>query len=345
MFPFRRKPKVVVEARQSNYTDAITAQIIATAGGSISEPDPYSTAALEIGAGVLQRAFAVADVEGAEIDPVLLGDMVRSLIVSGQCAYYYDLTELIPAPIWEISGGISRASWRYKLEIPSPSGNTFTFEVGSNRVVHPRYSFDKVQPWIGVGPLQRALLSGQLQANIESSVRDETSGSVGYLLPIPTAGDDPSVTLLKDDLKKLKGKTVVVETTAGGWGEGRLAAPSQDYAPKRIGPNPPASVPEIMRHNQLSILATIGVPVELVTASDGTGQREAWRRCLHGTIQPLGVLLSAELSRVYGRKVQLTFDRLMASDIQGRARAFQSMVGGGMSVTEAAAQSGLLSDE
>lgn len=337
--PFRRKP----EKRQS-YTDAITAQIIANAG-QLPDTDPHTIAALEIGAGVLQRAFALADVSGAQISPAVLGDMVRKLVVQGEVVYYFDLSFLLPVAHWEVVGGIVPSTWRYRIEMHSPSGQTSSVVVSSDRIVHPRYSIDANEPWKGIGPLQRAVLSGKLQANIETSLKDEASGAVGYLLPIPTGGDDDSVTDMKADLKSLKGKTAVVETTAGGWGEGRLAAPSQDYQPKRIGPNPPASMPELMKANQLSILAALGVPVELVTASDGTGQREAWRRCLHGTIQPLGAILSAELSRVFQREVRLSFDRLMASDIQGRARAFQSMVAGGMSVQEAAAQSALLDSE
>ncbi len=35
----------------------------------------------------------------------------------------------------------------------------------------------------------------------------------------------------------------------------------------------------------------------------------------------------------------------MASDITGRARAFQSMVGGGMDVTKTAVLSGLMTEE
>ena len=339
MWPFERKPE------HRNYTDAITAQIL-QASGKQPDTDPYTIAALEIGAGLLQRAFSLADVTGADIDPAVLGDMARKVVVHGEAVYYYDLAGLYPVAQWEVTGGsYTPDTWRYVLELPTPSGRTVSVSIESARILHPRYSYDAVQPWIGIGPLKRMILSGKLQANVETSLRDEASGAVGYLLPIPTGGDDDSVRDMKADIKTLAGKVAVVETTAGGWGEGRLAAPSQDYQPKRIGPNPPQAMIEILRGNQQSILAALGVPIELVTASDGTGQREAWRRCLHGTIQPLGALLSAELSRVYRRQVTLSFDRLMASDIQGRARAFQSMVGGGMPLNEAAAQSGLLEGE
>lgn len=341
MWPFR-KP---IEVRQAPYTDAITAAIIAANSSSASTPNVTDTSAIEIAVGVIGRAFALAEVEGAVIEAAIVSAIARSLIIRGEAVFLYDGIELLQPASYEIEGSYRRETWRYTMEFPTPSGHTVSMVAGTSRVMHARYSFDAAQPWLGIGPLSRANLSGELQANMERALRDESSGAVGYLLPIPTGGDDDSVANLKADIKSLNGRTAVVETTAGGWGEGRLAAPSQDYAPKRIGPNPPDSMAVLHRQTLHSILAMIGVPVELVTANDGTGQREAWRRCLHGTIHPLAMLIQTELSRIYARSVRLGFDRLMASDIQGRARAFQSMVGGGMSVTEAAAQSGLLADE
>ena len=44
-------------------------------------------------------------------------------------------------------------------------------------------------------------------------------------------------------------------------------------------------------------------------------------------------------------ELTLNFDALMASDLQGRARAFQSLVGGGMDVERAATLSGMLQGE
>lgn len=43
--------------------------------------------------------------------------------------------------------------------------------------------------------------------------------------------------------------------------------------------------------------------------------------------------------------VSFSFDRLFASDLQGRARAFQSMVGGGMDPGKAAGLAGLMEAE
>ena len=54
-------------------------------------------------------------------------------------------------------------------------------------------------------------------------------------------------------------------------------------------------------------------------AGDAAGQRESWRRFLHGSVQPLGDLLAGELAvKLDVPGLRLTFDRLMASDLSGR---------------------------
>ena len=86
-----------------------------------------------------------------------------------------------------------------------------------------------------------------------------------------------------------------------------------------------------------------GVPTALLAESPtGTGTREAWRQFLFGTVAPLGKLVAAELSRKLDAPISLTWADLRASDLAGRARAFQSMVGGGMDLSRAAALAGLM---
>ena len=60
----------------------------------------------------------------------------------------------------------------------------------------------------------------------------------------------------------------------------------------------------------------------------GTGQREAWSRALFGVISTLGRIVETELrAKLNIPELLLTWDELRASDLSGRARAFQSMVG------------------
>ena len=93
----------------------------------------------------------------------------------------------------------------------------------------------------------------------------------------------------------------------------------------------------------VDVLAACGVPPSLTAANaDGTGQREAFRRFVALTIRPAARLLEAELSAKLEREVRLDFSDLRSDDLSGRARAFQSLVGGGMDVAKAAALAGLL---
>ena len=57
---------------------------------------------------------------------------------------------------------------------------------------------------------------------------------------------------------------------------------------------------------------------------------------------PVSLSVSAELSDKLDTDIRLSIDRMFASDLSGRARAFQSMVGGGMDVQKAAALAGLM---
>ena len=95
----------------------------------------------------------------------------------------------------------------------------------------------------------------------------------------------------------------------------------------------------------MEVLAACGVPPELVSGGDGTSLRESYRRLLHSTIAPLGRIVQAELRAKAHPGISLSFDSLFAADLSGRARAFQSMVGGGMDVARAAGLAGLMVSE
>ena len=88
----------------------------------------------------------------------------------------------------------------------------------------------------------------------------------------------------------------------------------------------------------MAVLAACGVPADLAfSAPTRTGQQEAWRRFLHGSVQPLADLLAVELAdKLDTPDLRLTFSALRASDVGQRARAFATMVKGGMEKTEAA---------
>ena len=346
MWPFTKRSDTAPVEDRGAYADAIVAQILAAAGAGISGAG--RTSSLEIAAGVVSRAFGAGTVEGnlqaADLTARHLADIGRDLVTVGESVWLYRGAWL-RASSWEIAGrGPLPESWRYRCQVAVPDGAVMYSEAGS-RVLHARYSTDRSRPWVGVGPLERCTLAGDLFASMEQRMGEEAGGAVGHLLPIPTDGNDPTVSGLKSDISGLAGRTALVETTQAGYGQGRAAAPAADYKPQRIGATFTANTVPVYSAVQLSILAACGVPIELVSESEGTGQREAWRRFLHGTVQPLADIVADELTRATGARASINFESLFASDIQGRARAFQSMVGGGMDIEAAAAASGLVTAE
>lgn len=324
--PFRREPP----AEKRQYTDALV-QIIQSRAAGADDADALRTSAVEIAAGIYARAFASAGVDGIELTAADRAAVARDLIVAGESVWWMDGGRPMRAASHVVSGAsCDEREWRYRIESARPDGNR-TYNAPGADVAHVRYSADKTQPWIGIPPLKRALSGASLAGNIEQKLGEEASGTVGYVLPAPVGGADDSVSALKNDLGSLKGKTAIVETMAGGFGEGRTSAPQADWSPRRIGPTFGAdAVPEVYRLSQMSVLAALGVPVELVHPGSGTGDREAYRRFLHGSVAPLGRLCEEQFSKLAKRPVKLDWDQLFASDIMGRARAWQSLVGSGM---------------
>ena len=218
--------------------------------------------------------------------------------------------------------------------------------------MHGRYSIDPARPWAGVSPLGWARLTGKLHASIEDAIADEAGGTRGHLLPVPQGPDSDEVDAngdpvdpladLRADIASLRGRTVLTETTSAGWGEGQMAAPQADWRPQRIGANPPPSLATLRTDSAQAVLSACGCSADLFTHGDAAGQRESWRRFLHGSVQPLAELLAIELAgKLDAPGLRLTFDRLFASDLSGRARAFGSLVQGGMDAGRAADLAGL----
>ena len=160
---------------------------------------------------------------------------------------------------------------------------------------------------------------------------------MGVLIPTPHVDSQ-----LQADLAKLGGRLALVESTASGWNEGRSGAPRGDWKPQRIGADPPAALDALRGSVGLSIAAACGVPPALLIGGDSTGLRESFRVFLHSTIQPLARLILDELrAKLDEPDLSLSFERLAAGDITGRARALGQMVKAGVPLEEARRLAGL----
>ena len=333
----------------SSYTDALIASITANAGGTTTA-FPNATASLEACSGIIGRAFASAEVDATPtvkelLSPAFLALIGRSLVRRGELVCYMSPDngiDLLPCSSHDVSGGASPHSWRYRCVVSGPSRTRTYRGLPREGVIHLTYSVDPETPWKGAGPLQVARIAGRLSAETATALADESSGPRGSFLPLPVDGNDATLAALKGDIRKSRGNLLTVES--GDWdnsGQGR----GTDYNAQRFGSNPPAGLVETMSVASREVMAACGVNPSLFSAEGGSAGREAYRQLLFGTVAPLGKMVEAELTEKLETPVKLDWSELRASDIAGRARAFQSLVGGGMDVSKASALSGLLMPE
>lgn len=227
--------------------------------------------------------------------------------------------------------------------------NSRTVDVPSASVLHFKWGTDPAQPWRGISPLAAVAETSRLLAESTAHLADEASGPRGSLIPLGVdPGDDDETTSpvakLQEAIGALRGGAALVESTRN-MGDGLpVGSPTGDWKPNRLGANPPDSLVDLSDKAALAVLAACGIPPELMSGnSQGTVSREAFRRFLHATVTPLLDAMAAEAAHKLAEP-SLAFDTtgLHAADVQGRARAFQSLVGGGMDIERAAGLSGLL---
>ena len=220
------------------------------------------------------------------------------------------------------------------MTMAGPSTTT-TRTMSADRVLHITYATETDSPWRGVGPLQGASSTADLLSELESKLGQELSGPTGSLIAVPQGVD---VANLQADLRELKGNLALLPTTASGYGAGFQAAPRGDYDVQRIGANPPMAAVELRKGVSQAVLAACGVPPALGGGDGGsaTEMRESFRQFLHASVDPIARRVARQVKAAFDTDFGFSFDRLFASDLSGRARAFQSMVGGGLPVDEAA---------
>lgn len=344
MFGLRRKS----EKRQVDATDVIVQQIQSQANNQNAAAVPGATAAVEIASGIIQRAFMSARLDGVlqdiGLNQAVFGSIGRALARRGECVFMIrnrPNLSIVAANTHDIRGGYEVDTWRYDLTFQGPSKSLTIRGVRSQDVLHFRWSYDLSTPWVGVGPLQSASLDARLLGAVVKGLGDECLSPSGAFLPVPkTGGDDQSVALLKGDIKAAGGSILLVESMSDAWQSGGSGQVNHDWTVRRFGADPPDSLLKVYRQAHNAVLEAYGLSSALLADSTGTGSRESWRIALFGLINPLAKMIQSELSEKLGLDVNLEFDELRASDLQGRARGFKALVEGGMSVERALQVSG-----
>ena len=332
------------ENRETDYSDTLVNLLLRRAqGGAVTAT---VSGALEAVAGAVGRAFLSAEVHGpdwatAALTPSVMQMFGRALIRNGDNVYHLDTgagLTIIPGQTHSVAGGFMPSSWIYDVSLPGPSG-TYGIVAGAQDVLHLRYATDPETPWRGAGPLQIASDAGRLSAEVLSALADEASGPVGSFLPLPK--EDQTTGALKGDIRSAKGTMLTVESSAGSW-DAAGPSPAGDWAQKRFGANPPQGLVLLLQAARVETWAACGISGALFEAADSASLREAYRLFLFSLIAPLGKLVQSELQSKIDPSIMLDWTDMRAADVQGRARALQSMTGGGMPLADAVALSGLL---
>ena len=175
---------------------------------------------------------------------------------------------------------------------------------------------------------------------------DEAGGPIANLLTVPqdggAGGDDDPLADLKTDISKARGKALLVETTAAGWGEGRGGAPQRDWAAARLGPNFPASMATVQKQAFASVLAACGTFLQGLFESRGGRYQlkgKHSRRWHLNLVLPMARLLEHELTAKLETPVKLKFDSY-ALDMVSRASVVDKLVRAGVPTATALAAVG-----
>ena len=330
-----------VEVRES-YTDTVIARLVAASAGvgDGSALAAIETAARWWGLGLASATVKPSNIALTAITPTTLDLIGRALCRSGESLHAIDVrrgqVSLTPCGSWTISGSDDPASWRYRVTLSGPdTSRTITLPAAS--VLHIRYAPHPSRPWKGRSPVQLAIDTARVAGLLETA----TAGELGFtqtqvLTPRRNQGEyAPVDTLAPDTIQK------IVSAFAEHVSSDAFVIPA-DVTAQRLGPEPPDSFALLRDRFENSILAMCGLPPALVAATGtGTAMREAFRQVLHSLLKPLGAILGEELREKLHPEAALSFDALRAGDITGSARAFGSLVTGGLTPKSAAEVVGL----
>ena len=302
----------------------------------------HQTAAVEFGLGMVGRAFMLAETSPAvpALTALTLSMLGRQTISRGNAVFEIFLDpatgnqRLLPVEEYEVGGDVEPSTWRYSIKRSRPTGEPVTRNVPAAGIVHVRYEPPASAPWAGVSPLVGAGVTATQLARIEQSLAYDAQIPTGALMPLPDGATTKQVKGIANAVSAGKGALSNIETTAGGFGQGPMAKPKADWEQKRFGPLVPAASISLRESTALAVLGAIGIPPSLYT-SEGSALRESYRHFFTNTAEPLGKLISQELSEKLEIEVNIEFPALVKSDIAARARAYGVLIKAGMAEEDA----------
>ena len=317
-----------------NATEATISALATRAAGRDARPE--TLAALEIAASYVGRAFASAVVGGPEAAGLLsreaLAMIGRSLVLRGELVMLPEGGGLIPASTFDIRGGPDE--WAYRCDFAGPSRSVSRF-LPAQSVLHFRINADPSQPWRGRSAHSLASATAATAASAEASATGEAKIAISRLIPVAS-------TLTPDQRGQTTG-TLADELKRGGYFALSLigARPGAGERMSRVAVEPVQPDPSeghlALRHSAaLELIEAAGVPSALADPrAEAQGQREAFRRFVHGTVEPMARMVEAEMTAKAGLSCDLNFASLFAADLAGRGRALKQMVESGVALADA----------
>ena len=335
-----RPPDTEVRSGESSYTDLVLAGLLAQQGRGAAAAE-WATGAVQSAAGLWARCLSVATSDHEAVTPEALGAIGFDLAVVGEHVSVLQVdgsgrVALLRASSWNIAGGPDPRSWRYDVSLSGPTG-THTRQVPADGVLHVRYLPDNRTPWRGVAPWKRSPTLSKLAAEVEAALVREVRLPTKIIIPMPQgAGIDTDT--LRSDFQNQAFQVAFPTTTQAGMGAGRGSAPQTDWKPQRLKSEPDESLVSLCKDVPGQIGILYGIP-NVLTSGGGseTQTREAFRRFVLTAIEPLALIVSRDLTRVFEQPISLDLSDLAHADIAGRARAFKALTASGMSPADAAA--------
>ena len=346
-WPWRRR----IERR--GFSDAIL-QAYETAA-TTKAASAAASAAVESVGGLLARTLSCASVDGPAwvrdtITPVWLGMVGRELVRNGEHLALVDMdgdgrVTLTPSGHWYWTGPARpESAWTATVSLYGPS-DTHQREAARDELVFVQWSRLATTPHLGRSAHRLAHLAAKAAAEVERSLGDEAGGPITQIIPVPdnVGGEDKALTGIRTNIANARGRALLLESTAGGWGDSG-GRPQRDWKAERLGPQPPEAMVRLAEGTFSRLVAASGASVALFDDSDGTSQRESLRRFHLFTVLPVLKMVERELRDRLEVDVRLRVDHYGA-DLAGRATAFAKLVKGGMPIEQAAGASGVLLDE
>lgn len=306
----------------SPYTDAILRIIGGRARGTLLG----ISSAEQTAASLMARSFVSADISGAASEIFTgerLSTMANEIILAGQT-------------IWRRMNGDIR--WVQACTVASRTGN---YRISGRSydpksILHCRLNVDMMTGQ-GRPDLEIAIATRDFIRNLENNLSDEAQDPYGYLIPTQAYEDES----LKELITEIDGSKLLVEPeTTNYMGSPTSASSRDEWQQRRVGFEAPEAVRRWYESARMSALSILGVPPGLYSPdADASAAREAWRLYIFTVVDPMAKLLEQAAGRC-GLEIDMNFDRLMASDIANRARAYGTLVSGNMDEDEAARLTG-----